>query len=126
MSEPISHIEKLMASEGLLGINLWSKIELETIIGWAKNESEDPYLLKNVLVILGQAYPDEARKFLHELDRSRQHPIVYRAIHYVLTKPIAENLVRKAEPDVLRKYRAKFYPTIEELLGEAESYDLVS
>ncbi len=119
-------LERLMASEGLLDANLWQNIESNTVKEWIQAESNHPYLQKNMILILGQAYPDVAQVLLCEMEQQHLHPIVHQAIHYVLTKPVAENLLLKAEPKVLRKYRAKFYPTIEELLGNKESYALFS
>ena len=121
-----SELERLMASEGLLDVNLWQNVESDTIKGWIQAECNHPYIQKNMIIILGQAYPEAAQVFLHEMDQQHLHPIVHQAIHYVLTKPISENLLWKAEPKILREYRAKFYPTIEELLGDRESYLLVS
>jgi hypothetical protein len=121
-----SELERLMASEGLLDVNLWQNIESDTIKEWIQAEFDHPYIQKNVIIILGQAYPEAAQVFLREMDQQHLHPIVHQAIHYVLTKPVSENLLWKAEPKILRKYRAKFYPTIEELLGDRESYLLVS
>lgn len=117
--------ERLMASEGLLDANLWQKISLDRIVAWLEREVENPYIQKNIVLILGQAYPGEIRR-LQEMDNNSLHPIMHQAIHYTLTKPSAENLLRKTEPEVLRKYRAKSYPTIEELLGDEASYALVS
>jgi len=121
-----SQIERLMASEALLNANRWQNIELDTIKDWLQNEGHHPYVQKNIVLIFGQAYPNEARPFLREMDQQWLHSVVHRAIHYVLTKPIAENLLRKSEPEILKKYRAKFYPTIEELLGDKGSYVLIS
>ena len=126
LDDRASKIERLMASEGLLDANLWQDIELDTVKDWMQSEIDHPYVQKNVVLIFGQAYPNEARAFLQEMDNQRLHAIVHRAIHYVLTKPIAENLLWKSEPEVLKKYRAKFYPTIEELLGDEGSYILIS
>jgi hypothetical protein len=117
--------ERLMASEGLLDANLWQKVSLDRIVTWLEREVDNPYIQKNIVLILGQAYPGETH-VLQEMDNNSLHPIVHQAIHYTLTKPSAENLLRKAEPEVLRKYRAKSYPTIEELLGDEGSYALVS
>lgn len=119
-------IEKLMASEGLLDANLWREVELNRVLGWLEQDSEQPYTQKNVVLILGQAYPEEARNVLLEMENGSLHRIVHRAIHYVLTKPPSENLLWKAEPEVLKKYRARFYPTIEELLGDRGSYGFMS
>ena len=119
-------IEKLAATEALLDANLWQGIDLDRMRGWLGQEAGSPYIQKNIVLILAQAHPEEARGLLREIDNSLSHPIVHQAIHYALTKPPAENLLWKAEPEVLRKYRAKFYPTIEELLADEGSYALVS
>lgn len=126
LDDHAAKIERLMASEALLDANLWHNIEIDTIQGWLQTESDHPYVRKNVILILGQAYPNESRALLREMDNKRMHAVVHRAIHYVLNKPVAENLLWKPEPEVLKKYRAKFYPTIEELLGDEGSYILVS
>jgi len=122
-SEPI---ERLMASEGLLDANLWRSLEFDRIQRWLENEAGSPYVQKNIVLILAQAYPESAAAVLNELGNGNQHPIVCRAIHYVDTKPKGENLLWKAEPDVLRKYRAKSYPLIEELMGDVGSYTIPS
>jgi len=126
MNGGTSKLARLMASEALLDANLWQSVESDTIREWIQAEHDHPYIQKNMIIILGQAYPDIAQAFLREMDQQHLHPIVHRAIHYVLTKPISENLLWKAEPKTLRKYRAKTYPTIEELLGDREYYAPVS
>jgi hypothetical protein len=119
-------IEKLMASEGLLDANLWHSLEFDRIHAWLDQESAAPYVQKNIVLILAQAYPESAEAVLEELRNGKLCPIVHRAIDYVDTKPQGENLLTKVEPDVLRKYRAKSYPIIEELMGDVGSYAIVS
>lgn len=121
-----SKIERLMASEGLLDANLWHDIELDSVKEWLWREVDHPYVQKNIILILGQAYPSDAPDVLEELGTSRLHDIIHQAIHYVLMKPVSENLLWKAEPEILQEYRAKSYPTIEELLGDEGSYFLMS
>ncbi len=120
-------IETLMASEALLDANVWGKITLARVMSWLVQQAADPYIQKNVVLILGQAFPDDARDVLLRMRGEPLHPVVHRAIHYALNKPRTESLLRRPEPAVLRrKYRASSYPIIEELLGEEGYYDIVS
>ena len=77
---------------------------------------------KNFVIMLAQAYPDVAETYLRAMDQEHLHPIVHQAIHYALNKPLAENLLWKTEPEILRKYRAKYYPTMEEMLVDKDYY----
>ena len=114
-------IERLMASEALLEINLWNDVSYEQIINWMEKDCVDPYLHKNIILILAQAYPDKIQEYVSQLDEDL-HPIVNRSVYYSITKNSSENLLWRPEPEVIRNYRAKSYPIIEELIQEEGSY----
>jgi hypothetical protein len=115
------NIERLMASEALLEINLWNDVTYEQIMGWMEKDRSKPYLHKNVILILVQAYPDKLHEYLASLGEYI-HPVVNRAIHYSKTKSSSDILLWRPEPEVIRDYRAKSYPIIEELIQEEGSY----
>ena len=114
-------IERLMASEALLEINLWNNLSYERIMSWIEKDSGDPYLHKNIILILAQAYPEKIKDYSATIVND-VHPVVNRALHYSLTKNSSENILWRPEPDVIRNYRAKSYPIIEELIQEEGSY----
>jgi SAM-dependent methyltransferase len=126
MDESHTCLEQLMTSEALLEPNVWQRISLERIRKWLEQTADDPYQHKNIVLILAQAYPIQARPILQALDAQPVHVIVHRAIHYALTKPSEENLLLKPEHDAIRKYRATSYPTIEEFVEDEGSYRFVS
>lgn len=119
-------IEKLMASEALLEANFWHGILEARIKTWLHQTREQPYLYKNIILIFGQAYPQSLPEFISSIQGEEIHPIVNRAIHYTKMKPPTENILWRPEPDVFRKYRAKSYPIIEELLQDVGSYKFAS
>ncbi len=45
-------IERLMASEALLEINLWKDVSYERIMKWMEKDCGEPYLHKNIILIL--------------------------------------------------------------------------
>ena len=122
----VDAIEKLMASEALLDANFWYGIQAMRIRSWIKQMEDNPYILKNLILILAQAYPDQLLEYLSSVKNTQIHPIVNRAIHYAKMKPPTENLLWRTEPEVIRKYRARSYPIIEELLQEEGSYKIAS
>ena len=115
------NLERLMASEALLEINLWNDVSYDRIMNWMEKDFVNPYLYKNTLLILAQAYPESFTAYLTSLDQN-VHPVANRAIHYAETKSLSENFLWRPEPDVIRNYRAKSYPIIEELIQEEGSY----
>ena len=119
-------IEKLMASEALLETNFWHDISETRIEFWLNQTKEQPYLHKNIILIFAQSYPQSFAGYIASLRTENIHPIVNRAIHYAKTKPLGENILWRPEPAVIRKYRAKSYPIIEELLHDVGSYKFVS
>ena len=126
LDDDTEFIEKLMASEALLEANLWHNITEERIRNWLEQTSEQPYLYKNILLVLGQSSPQVFDEYVSSLNLADLHPIILRAIHYVETKSPTENILWRPEPDVIRKYRAKSYPIIEELLQDEGSYKFAS
>jgi hypothetical protein len=114
-------IERLMASEALLEINLWNDITHEDIMSWMEKDCVEPYLHKNIILILAQAYPDRLHEYLATLTEHLR-PVVNRAVHYAKTKSPSDVLLWRPEPEVIRSYRAKSYPVIEELIQEEGSY----
>ena len=114
-------IERLMASEALLEINLWNDVSYERIMKWMEKDCSDPYLHKNIILVLAQAHPAKIKEYSATIGNDL-HPVVNRALHYSLTKNSSENILWKPEPDVIRNYRAKSYPIIEELIQEEGSY----
>ena len=119
-------IEKLMASEALLDVNSWWQVSFERVESWISQFQATPYLQKNFIIMLGQAYPQEAHSHLSKMMVRSPHPIIYQAIQYSLTRTSTENLLKRPEPELLRKYRAKYYPEIEELLNEKGSSPAIS
>jgi hypothetical protein len=79
------------------------------------------YLHKNIILILAQAYPDRLHEYLATLTEHLR-PVVNRAVHYAKTKSPSDVLLWRPEPEVIRSYRAKSYPVIEELIQEEGSY----
>jgi len=120
-------IEKLMASEALLWRNRWRGIEPDCVLAWIYSESERPYVQKNLVLMLAQCCPSKVEELSSYIQRIAPHPIVDRALHYALTKMPGESILRMPEPPILRKkYRATYYPIIEELLGDPGSYGYFS
>ncbi|HUS70928.1 MAG TPA: hypothetical protein VM075_09180 [Anaerolineae bacterium] len=119
-------IEKLMASEALLWRNRWQGIEPDRVLGWIHNEGESPYVQKNLVLVLAECDPTKLEDLLSHWQCIALHPVVDRALHYAVTKIASESLLRAPEPPVLQKYRATYYPIIEELLGDVASYGLFS
>lgn len=120
-------IEKLMASEALLRRNRWRGIEPDRVLGWINRESESPYVQKNLVLMVAECYPSKVDELSLHLQRIGLHPVVDRALHYALTKMPGESILRTPEPPILQqKYRATYYPIIEELLGDLGSYGLFS
>ena len=115
-------IERSMASEALININSWGEIEPDRVQAWIESSKEDPYLLKNIIILLGLAYPKLARSIIGELSIEEIGTIVQRALHYNQVKTISENLLMRHEPEIFKKYRASSYPIIEELLSDESSY----
>lgn len=126
LSDQSEPIERLMASEALLAIDLWQALDFDAIADWLQREASAPYILKNIVLMLARAYPDEAGEVLADMDSAACHPIVRKSLHYALHKAETQNLLWAPEPDVLKKYRAHYYPTIEELLGDPGSYGIIS
>jgi hypothetical protein len=125
-NDNVDMIEKLMASEALLDSNFWHNIQYSRIMSWINQLGDEPYVLKNIILILAQAYPDKLGEYLLSVQGNNLHPIVNRVIHYAKNKSPTENLIRRTEPEIIRKYRAKSYPIIEELLQEEGSYRIAS
>lgn len=126
LDEEAHPAERLMASEALIAINLWQDVDFDTIVNWLQREASAPYIQKNIVLILAQAYPDRAAEALCSIDGPGVHSIVHNSVHYALHKVPAENLLWAPEPDALKRYRAIYYPLIEELLGDPGSYGIIS
>ena len=120
-------MEKLMASEALLWRNRWRGIEPNRVLDWIHMENSRPYVQKNLILVLAECSPSMVEELSSDWQCRALHPIVDRALHYALSKMPSESILRAPEPAVLqRKYRAKYYPIIEELLGDLGSYGLFS
>jgi hypothetical protein len=100
--------EKLKASEGILVGDYWENIDFDTCVSLIETE-EDPYLRKNYVLILGQAFKEESRSYLEELQMENPSPVVTDAIQYLLSSGFS-SLLPGQEPDILLDYYDQYYP----------------
>jgi hypothetical protein len=112
-------IERLKASEGLLLADSWGAADIGT---WARlvEQADDPYLLKNYVLIGGRAFRDSALNHLSRLCETHDHPVVLDAVDYVMTSR-GKSLTSEHEPGILLPYYSKRYPVAESDTKEVES-----
>jgi len=103
--------DKLKASEALLFGDRWETADIASCQRLIEQETH-PYLLKNYVLIIGQAFGDAARGYLRRLQEHCNALTVIDAIQYVLQSP-SRSLVHQYEPDTLLRYYSKHYPPAE-------------
>jgi hypothetical protein len=107
-NEKAAICEKLKASEGLLDGDNWENASFDTCTALIESEA-DPYLKKNYVLILGQAFGERSRPYLAELQRRNPPPVVIDAIQYLFASSFSP-LLSNPEPDVLLDYYDQYYP----------------
>jgi len=112
-------LHRLKASEGLLFADYWEEADISE---WMRlvQETSDPYLLKNLVLIGARAFGDSVRECLARLCKACDHPVVLDAVEYALTSS-GRRLMSEYEPDVLRRYYSTDYPVVESDTKEVES-----
>lgn len=111
--------EKLKASEALLFADKWDTANFAHCQRLVEQEN-DPYLLKNYVLIMNRAFGDAARDYLQRLQEDCGALIVTDAVQYTLHSS-PDSLVHKPEPDALLRYYSDSYPTAESDTKEIHS-----
>jgi hypothetical protein len=112
-------LHRLKASEGLLFADSWEEADISE---WRQlvEETTDPYLLKNLVLIGARAFSDSAFGCLTQLCKAWDHPVVLDAVEYALTSS-GMRLISEKEPEVLTRYYSRDYPVVESDTKEVES-----
>ena len=103
--------EKMKASEGLLHCDQWNDASFATCVSLIEHE-ENPYLVKNYVLILGRAFREQAIEYLATLQVNRPNLVIIDAVQYLLSSDFG-NLAFEDEPEILNTYYTLDYPDAE-------------
>jgi len=112
-SKDTSIIEKMKASEALLHIDNWETLDIQVLQDLIEKEN-NPYLLKNYVLLLGRAFPEDSKMYLLAMRENSTHLIINDAVEYILKTD--SNLLHQIEPGILYTYYSSDYPVTEDEL----------
>lgn len=102
-------IEKLMASEALIRLNVPTDEHLEEIQLLMQNNQSSPYLIKNLILLVALAH-QPFQELVPTLQFDSTEPIIRDALQFAMVD--GRNILSLPEPRELERYYAKWYPDL--------------